>query len=32
MGEGLTTSLRTWKTSSKLINFIKTQKTIDIFL
>ena len=32
MGEGLTTSLRTWKSSSKLINFIKTQKTIDIFL
>ncbi len=32
MAEGLMVDLKHWKKSSKLINFIKTQKTIDSFL
>ncbi|MHA1149945.1 MAG: hypothetical protein ACTSR8_17040 [Promethearchaeota archaeon] len=31
MAEGLIVGLRYWKQSSKLINFIKTQRTIDSF-
>ena len=31
MAEGLMVDLKHWKKSSKLINFIKTQKTIDQF-
>ncbi len=32
MTEGLVVDLKNWKKSSKLINFIKTQRTIDNFL
>ncbi|MFX0043482.1 MAG: hypothetical protein ACFE8L_11275 [Candidatus Hodarchaeota archaeon] len=32
MAEGFMVNLKYWKKSSKLINFIKTQKTIDTFL
>jgi hypothetical protein len=32
MAEGLMVDLKHWKKSSKLINFIKTQKTLDNFL
>ena len=31
MAEGLILDLKYWKQSSKLITFIKTQKTIDSF-
>jgi hypothetical protein len=31
MAEGLTVNLTHWKKSSKIINFIKTQRTIDAF-
>ncbi|TFF89388.1 MAG: hypothetical protein EU549_00800 [Promethearchaeota archaeon] len=32
MAEGMILELKYWKNSSKLINFIKTQKTIDFYL
>ncbi|MHA1845932.1 MAG: Nre family DNA repair protein, partial [Promethearchaeota archaeon] len=32
MGEGLTLNLRAWKQSSKIINFIKTQRTLDQYI
>ncbi|MHA1471983.1 MAG: hypothetical protein ACTSQW_02670 [Promethearchaeota archaeon] len=32
MAEGLIVSYKYWKQSSKLINFIKNQRTIDNFL
>ena len=32
MAEGMMVDFKHWKKSSKLINFIRTQKTIDIFL
>ena len=31
MAEGLIVDLKHWKKNSKLINFIKTQKTLDHF-
>jgi hypothetical protein len=31
MAQGLILDLKYWKKSSKLINFIKTQKTIDSY-
>ena len=31
MAEGLIVDLKHWKKNSKLINFIKTQKTLDSF-
>ncbi len=32
MGEGLRLNLRAWKQSSKIINFIKTQRTLDQYI
>lgn len=32
MGEGLMVNLKQWKKSSKLVNFIKNQRTIDDFI
>jgi hypothetical protein len=32
MAEGFMVDYKYWKASSKLINFIKTQKTLDTFL
>ena len=32
MADGFMVDYKYWKASSKLINFIKTQKTLDLFL